>query len=99
MTACFSKSSSWITEVSISLQRAVVAADCTSGVWSAFMPLAKIFRIDFWRLASAITDVRRVGWVVKMSARIYMAVTWSASWPLLKQCRKRVRFSSARFCH
>jgi len=76
-----------------------VAADCTSGVWPAFMLLAKTFKIDFWRLASVITDVRRVGWVVNMSARICMAVTWSASWPLLKQCKKRVRFSSARFFH
>ena len=52
-----------------------MAAACTPGVCSAFMPLAKILSTDFRRAGSAVTDERRPGWIVRMSARTWIAVT------------------------
>ena len=42
---------------------------------------------------------RRLGWVRRMSDIISRAMTCSVSWPLLKQWRKRLRFSFARVCY
>lgn len=41
--------------------------------------------------------VRSEGCVRRMSVMIWREIVWSAGWPLAKQWRKRVRFSSARF--
>ena len=41
---------------------------------------------------------RRLGWVSRMSEMISRAMTCKASWPLLKQWMKRLRFSLARVC-
>lgn len=84
-----------MTDVSMSLQRAVVAADCTSGVETALRALEKILRIDFGSPES-VGEEKRVGCVDRMSARMCTAVSWRAGWPLLKQWMNRVRFSSAR---
>ena len=42
---------------------------------------------------------RRLGWVKRMSEMISRAMTCRVSWPLLKQCRKSLRFSFARVYH
>ena len=52
-----------------------MTAACTSGVCSAFMPLAKTLRTDFVWAMSAIGNKMRLGWAVRMSARIWIAVT------------------------
>jgi len=44
-------------------------------------------------------SANRDGCVIRMSAMICRAMVWRAGWPFVKQWRKRVRFSSARFCH
>ncbi len=80
-------------------------ADWTSGVEEALRALAKTLKTAFWipavadGVAGSPSDeglgLRRVGCVVRMSDRMCRDVTWRASWPLLKQWRKRLRFSSA----
>lgn len=54
--------------------------------------------MDFCRAGSVVGEERRVGCVVRMSQRICRVFICNASWPLLKQRMKRVRFSSARVC-
>lgn len=75
---------------SMSLQRAVVPADWTSGVEDAFRAFAKILKTAFWVAAAAMAaessadgeeggGAKRAGWVVRMSDRMCRDVVWRAS--------------------
>lgn len=75
---------------SMSLQRAVVPANWTSGVEEAFRAFAKILNTAFWVAAAAKAagssaeaeeegGARRIGCVVRMSDSMCSDVVWRAS--------------------
>ena len=62
-----------MTVVSMSLQRAIVVADWTSELWVALIPFEKTLKTDFCKVVSESWVDTRLGCVVNMSHRVWIA--------------------------